>query len=311
MVKAFDQRNKRVFRSATETVYIPFGRVSVKDPKFGILGGKMKLAGDELAKFYEPSLKAAVDHITQCILASPVKVSTVYVVGGLSGSLYFMSELSRRISEAVIKIRVPSDSNVKAAALGALSFYLDHHVEARVAKYAYGITTADFYNANDPEHIQRLENCYTPQSGHKLISGGFTTILRKSTVVRESTRFTKSLFKEIDEDQYASSNFAYFDETCILAYSGPREAINWLDEIDHKHELHVACTIKTNLSSLRSIAAKRKGYNGRMYRRIDFSVVLWFGGPELKAQLHWTEFGVEKWGPVSIIYDDDCVSEEL
>lgn len=54
--------------------------------------------------------------------------------------------------------------------------------------------------------------------------------------MRESTRFTKSLFKEIDEDQYASSNFAYSDETCILAYSGPREAINWLDEIEHKRE---------------------------------------------------------------------------
>lgn len=45
IVKAFDSRNKRVFRSETETVYLPFGMVSMKDPAFGIVGGKLKLAG--------------------------------------------------------------------------------------------------------------------------------------------------------------------------------------------------------------------------------------------------------------------------
>lgn len=45
IVKVFDSRSKRIFRTETETIYLPFGLVSMKDPKFDIVGGKLKLAG--------------------------------------------------------------------------------------------------------------------------------------------------------------------------------------------------------------------------------------------------------------------------
>lgn len=45
IVKAFDSRSKRIFRSETETIYLPFGMPSFKDPSVGIVGGKLKLPG--------------------------------------------------------------------------------------------------------------------------------------------------------------------------------------------------------------------------------------------------------------------------
>ena len=92
MVKIFDNRSKRIFRSETETMYIPFGRMSDRDPAYGIVGGKLKLTGyvlfvcidvfmnlspqrTEVAELFEPSISAAEKLITKCILASPVKVA--------------------------------------------------------------------------------------------------------------------------------------------------------------------------------------------------------------------------------------------
>lgn len=47
--------------------------------------------------------------------------------------------------------------------------------------------------------------------------------------------------------------------------------------------------MKGDLSALRSVAVIRTGVNGVMYQDIAFRIVLHFGGPELKAQLHWFE----------------------
>lgn len=71
-----------------------------------------------------------------------------------------------------------NDDSVKAAALGALGFHLDHHVRARTAKYDYGRACGDTYDMYDPEHQIRKANCYTlVLSGEMYISGLFDTIL--------------------------------------------------------------------------------------------------------------------------------------
>lgn len=72
-----------------------------------------------------------------------------------------------------------NDNSVKAAALGALGFHLDHHVRARTAKYDYGGACSRTYDMYDPEHEIRKANCYTLLSGEMYISGLFDTILSK------------------------------------------------------------------------------------------------------------------------------------
>lgn len=50
-----------------------------------------------------------------------------------------------------------------------------------------------------------------------------------------------------------------------------------------------ACSIEGDLSALQSIAPKLIGLNNVVYQEIHYDIVLWFGGPELKAQLRWKE----------------------
>ena len=67
----------------------------------------------------------------------------------------------------------------KAVANGAVSFYLDHYVTARVAKVSYGFQGSTSYFPDDPEHARRSQNVWARPSGREMISGGFITVLER------------------------------------------------------------------------------------------------------------------------------------
>lgn len=66
----------------------------------------------------------------------------------------------------------------KAVADGAISFYLDHFVTTRVAKYTYGIPCNVPYDPSKPEHLSRASDCFTGPSGKIKVPGAFSTILK-------------------------------------------------------------------------------------------------------------------------------------
>lgn len=67
----------------------------------------------------------------------------------------------------------------KAVADGAVSFYLDHFVGARVSKHAYGVNCNRPFQPNNLEHISRSDRKYVDLDGDILLSGGFDVILPK------------------------------------------------------------------------------------------------------------------------------------
>ena len=69
--------------------------------------------------------------------------------------------------------------SVKAASSGALSFYLDHYVKARVVGCDYGLVCHTAYIPHDPAHVQRKADCFTDFAGATRINGHFKTILPK------------------------------------------------------------------------------------------------------------------------------------
>ncbi|KAI6158098.1 hypothetical protein BKA82DRAFT_4326253 [Pisolithus tinctorius] len=80
------------------------------------------------------------------------------------------------------------DSHInKAVVGGAVAFYLDHHVLARVAKY--GTHYATEFNKNDEEHLRRATSAILRPSGRTLIPNAFCAILRKGVVVSEAKEF--------------------------------------------------------------------------------------------------------------------------
>ena len=70
-------------------------------------------------------------------------------------------------------------------------------------------------------------------------------------------------------------------------------------------ELKVVCRVEGDLSALGKSVPILTGVNGIRYQIIYFDIALWFGGPELLAELHWKE-NVSSREPTSGIINCEC-----
>jgi len=293
----FDETTKKVFRTKNDTCLIVFGSTMDKDIPNGIRAGKLKLTGEEVAAFFEPSIQASVKAIKEHIKDSSLKISAVYLVGGFSASPYLTSELSARLRADGITINSPDGQTVKAVADGAVSFYIDHHVMARVAKLSYGAPCSRTYNSNDQEHLKRVDTRYQRPSGDYSLPGGFSTILPKGTIVSEETAFRFQYFMEFERGETPSVH------ADLTAYRGPGKPPEWIDQITDKSLLKTLCHVTADMTTVKNIA-EQAGASGQRFLRCDYEVCLWFGGPELTAQISWKENEAEKWGQAEIVYEE-------
>ena len=67
----------------------------------------------------------------------------------------------------------------KAVADGAVAFYLDHRVSARVSKFTYGTRCAIEFNKNDEQHKLRAASAIPRPSGRMVLPNAFSAILQK------------------------------------------------------------------------------------------------------------------------------------
>ena len=68
---------------------------------------------------------------------------------------------------------------MKAVADGAVSFFLDHFVTARVARTTFGVHVRPLYDPSNPEHRQRSNKVFTDSAGDKRLPGAFSVILAR------------------------------------------------------------------------------------------------------------------------------------
>ena len=67
----------------------------------------------------------------------------------------------------------------KAVSDGAISFFVDHSVSARVSRFVYGIATQLEYNVDDAEHRKRSGKILVDASGVQKLDEHFSVILAK------------------------------------------------------------------------------------------------------------------------------------
>ena len=67
----------------------------------------------------------------------------------------------------------------KAVAIGAVSYYIDHFVAARVLKFTYGVPCETTYDPSDPEHARRFNKSYVDEIGTRYVRGAFDTMLTR------------------------------------------------------------------------------------------------------------------------------------
>jgi len=81
------------------------------------------------------------------------------------------------------KVNYISPSN-KAVADGAISFFVDHFVSARVSKFAYGTSCMTRFQSNNAEHVARGALKFRDLSGDWMVGGVFSVILPKVRTLR-------------------------------------------------------------------------------------------------------------------------------
>lgn len=62
---------------------------------------------------------------------------------------------------------------------GAVSFYLDHAVTARVSPFNYGVTVCTAFDGLDTEHVSRRAQMFVDPSGVRRLAGQYDVILAK------------------------------------------------------------------------------------------------------------------------------------
>ena len=67
----------------------------------------------------------------------------------------------------------------KAVSDGAVSFYIDHFVRARIAKATYGAICSARYNSTNKEHTKRLATTFMAPSGERRVPEMFCVIIAK------------------------------------------------------------------------------------------------------------------------------------
>ncbi|KAG9312597.1 hypothetical protein JVU11DRAFT_6994 [Chiua virens] len=298
MSEIFDKTTKVRFRDVDEPQYIKFGGIRDKDPEYGIRSGQLKLIGEDVAKLFEPSVQEIIAAFEQQRAAASMPITSVFLVGGFAASDWLHAKLVEHMNALDVTFYRPCQHVNKAVADGAVSFFIDHLVSSRTARFTYGTECNASYNEHDSEHVARREHAFEGVTGFLELPHAFESILEKGTEVSEEQEFKKPFI--IEEFDLSHCGSIHVD---IVAYRGKVLNPSWVDT--ERDAFATLCSVHADTSKLaQSMQPHHLPDGGGTYYSIMFYVVLLFGLTELKAQISWYDNGMEIRSPASVVYED-------
>lgn len=296
IARCFDKTTKLRFKSSNEPQYIKFGRTRDKDQTCNIASGQIRISGDTVADFFEPCIEAIIQAITAQRRCATKIITSVFLVGGFSASDWLFSRLKAYLKPLGLEILRPDSHLNKAVADGAVSFYADHFVKARVSKFTYGINSYVPYDMTNVEHRRRLATVFVDSDGVENVQNVFSAILKKGTEVMEMTEFREKFFRKAA----SLDDFPNPMTDDILCYRGPSADPQWTDvETEMYTKL---CTVISDISRIKKKLRPRRGKDGKAYFHLAYEIILSFGLTELQAQVCWKDHGREVRSPAKILY---------
>ncbi|KAH9839845.1 uncharacterized protein C8Q71DRAFT_744470 [Rhodofomes roseus] len=294
MMTSFDTMTKPTFRDSSATSYIKFGGPRDTDDTYNIRRGILSLSGSEMASLFQPSIDAIKTAIDSQLSGVDMNLATLLLVGGFATSPFLRAGLQAHSDSKGLRMYSPEGQTSKAVAEGALWFYIDRRVRARTARYTYGSPCARSYEPSNPEHIRRQHLLYTFPDGKLTLDEAFACIIRKGTLVTETTEYNFHFSTHTrDRNEHSIS-------TSVMSYRGAEIAPAWRDE--EPDMFSVACTV----TATEAESSWRRG-DGPLgpYWWQNYEVILLLGLTEIQAQIAWWEDGVQRRTPAIIVYDDE------
>ncbi|THU88826.1 hypothetical protein K435DRAFT_916218, partial [Dendrothele bispora CBS 962.96] len=237
----------------------------------------------DVAKFFEPSIQSIMNAVISQQKSCANKVDVVFLVGGFAANDYLFKTLTEFLKPTGLNLCRPQNYSNKAVADGALSFYLDHFVTSRIARWHYGTMVNTPFDASNPEHVLRKHTSYIHSAtDERMIPDLFDTILLKNTSVAETTEFRSVYLRYRTESQIRLHRS---ESVKIYCYRGTHQTPKWLDQ-DADNYIAL-CDVEIDHQV--PVQLYRNVLTGETCCKLEYSVILSFGLTELKAQVAWIE----------------------
>ncbi|KAF9528181.1 hypothetical protein CPB83DRAFT_767302 [Crepidotus variabilis] len=296
IVKCFDRTTKIRFRSSDEPQYIKFGSTRDNDAACSIRFGQMKLEGTQVEEFFKPSAMCIIKAVVAQKKLIHGQIRHVVLVGGFAASDWLFHKIRSELAKFSLNVMRPENHVSKAVSDGAISFYLDHYVRTRIARFTYGSFGNIEYDPSNKDHFKRRHKKTVFPSGISVLPNHFTIILPKDTQVSETQEFREEYYEE-----YANASRFRETRSEVWGYRGNLDNPQWRDQdpclsstlliecallISSSANYKLLCTIQADLSRL-PFETHGKGKN-RVYR-VHLALVLLFGLTEMQALVAWTD----------------------
>ncbi|KZV96891.1 hypothetical protein EXIGLDRAFT_764958 [Exidia glandulosa HHB12029] len=276
IMKIFETKTKRRFKTGDTDVIIPFGATDREtDQLSGIKKGKL----------------------CACLL-----------VGGFAESRYLRTALQDALNDReseddrMFQFVMSDQPTAKAAAVGACKWRIQHYVTARAARYTFGVSRWEHWEPDKfPQQMERERAAERGGNGDVMIPGCFSVMVRKNQVVDSDTPISMPL----QWDGTVPSDFGLEAWSMGLLVSDSENPGYWADSERVKGGLapgiRKACTLTANLSGMLGALKWYIATSGKLWYRAEYNVEVYFGQTSLKAYITWKEKGKIMKGPVSIV----------
>ncbi|KAH6910162.1 hypothetical protein BKA70DRAFT_1272313 [Coprinopsis sp. MPI-PUGE-AT-0042] len=299
IVRCFDRTTKIRFRDDSQAQYVKFGSTRDNDADCGIRFGQLKLSGEDVASFFEPSIRSIVSTVKEVVQGSQDPISHVVLVGGFGSSEWLYKQLQLAFEEDPLEVMRPELYVNKAVSDGAVAYYVSHMVTARIARYSYGTFRNVEFKPDFKSHKQREGKLLVRASGRRMVPNKWEVMLAKGTKVSEETEIKISMWKEAEKKEELKEVF--FD---VICYKGRMQDVGWKDEDEPGFKK--LCRVEVDLSNLiLDLQSKEVDGKTRYFYVAKYWVVLLFNSAELKAQMVWMDGGVEKRSTASLVFYQD------
>jgi len=252
-------------------------------------------------KFFEPSVNVAVECIKNMAAKTDPEKIFIFLAGGFGASPWLFQEIERGISAQGLKLSRPDAQTSRAVTVGAILYYLDQFVAGRIIRYTYGTPASVNYDHSDPEHRKRSHKKYLAITGDICLET-FGPTLFKGTRVYGTQEFREKFARISQSRPVAGEVF----EVPIIRYRGKKKNPLWMDVEQEKFETIARISADTSKAPCTPVMYRP----GFPFFVQELEAIYIYGQTEFKAQIAWTEWGMEKCSDAAVLYDNDGKDKE-
>ncbi|KAH7100091.1 hypothetical protein BKA62DRAFT_801966 [Auriculariales sp. MPI-PUGE-AT-0066] len=308
IMAVFERKTKRKFDGSSDPSVIAFGRVRDNDPDFNISKGRITLSSDEVAMAFQGALYDISESFQRVLERANGACDSLLLVGGFCESPYLRKILKEKNDQHGMQTVSIDDGTKKAAAEGAVHWYLRQTVVARACRSHFGCKAMVDYKKENSRHQERASAAYLDRDGIMIIGPTFDKWCNKNDIVRSADPLSFHYFQRWSASHDMSERLTRPYNLPIYACDLD-EAPYWLSEHSGQDTddsklmpgIQKVCVVSANLNGLRNSMALTTGKTGEKFYEFSFDVNLFFGQTALSADISWKEEGVQKKSAAQLI----------